>query len=368
MSSGNMGFAVFRTGGGAAGAGAGLVETGQTSTYHVFDDGDLEIGIDKAYTVQALGAYAGNTNIEVAHYAAGTISFTAPNIVSDVAAGLVDVDTNDIVVIKGSALNDGVYDVLAGGVAGAFTTVQNTIVNEAAGAYVSLYLRASHSNNCVQDDSTGLMWSRYSSNGERIHVGADGRVRWYAVGHVYTLHPAAADLQMIAASDTLRIVGGAAEVNRYHVGDLLDCAGFANAVNNLPGYYVVSVTVNGADLDIVLDPGNETLINEVAGGARSIGLVCRTIFNYSAGARLGTLSGYSDWRVPNFFELGSLRNMEAPLALPDAVAFPGWSQVEHWTSTTRPNNTANALYVTFNVGQARDTGKVTYYRTGLVRG
>ncbi|MGB3905736.1 MAG: hypothetical protein WBB22_12505, partial [Anaerolineae bacterium] len=47
-----------------------LLQTGQTTCYSVFDDGDLEIGIGKSYTVETLGAYSGNVNIEVAHYAA----------------------------------------------------------------------------------------------------------------------------------------------------------------------------------------------------------------------------------------------------------------------------------------------------------
>jgi len=346
---------------------AGLLETGQTTCYHVFDDGDLEIGIDKAYTVLTLGDYSGNTNIEVAHYAGNQISFAAiGNIVADVAAGLVTFLAGDTVVVKGTTNNDGVYTVAVGGVAGQFTTVE-ALVNEAAGPYVSFYKRTAHSNNAIDDDNTGLQWSRNTSTGERIGPVSGGTLAWYDVAAVFTLHPAAADLQMIAATNTIRIVGGAGEVNRYHIGDLLDCAGFANAVNNLPGYYVVSVTINGANLDIVLDPGNEVLIAEAAGGARSIGLVCRTCFNYMAGARLANLNNLADWRVPNLFECLSLADFEAPTALPDAVAFPGWP-AHSWTSTTRPDIIASIFYILWTAGYSAWSPRNGATYTALVRG
>jgi hypothetical protein len=345
-----------------------LLETGQMTPYHVADDGDIQAGVPKRYVVQDAGQYAGTTNIDVAHYAAPTISFTAPNQVNDAAAGLATILTGDIVVIKGAAnpANNGEFNVMAGGVAGAFTTVEGTIVNELAGAYISLYKRAAHSNNIVIDMETRLFWSRYTSTGEAVGVLSDGTLNWYDAATVFPLHPAAADLQMIAP-DTLRIVGGAAEVARYHIGDLIDCAGFANAANNLPGYYVVSVTVNGADLDIVLDPINNVLVSEAAAGARTIGLVTRSIFNYSAGARLAVLSGHTRWRIPNDMSLTSLRDMEAPNALPDAVAFPAWNAGVHWSSTTSPAAVANATVVNFLSGVGGVFVKTNVYRVALAR-
>jgi len=341
---------------------APLLETGQKSCYAVGDDGDRQIGIAKGYTVQNAGRYSGTTNIEVAHYAAPTLSFVAPNTVNDAGAGLVTILAADTIVVKGSALNDGVYTVLVGGVAGTFTTVE-AVVNEGAGTYVSLYKRAAHSNEAVDDLKTGLQWSRNTTTGEKVGIASNGLLNWYDVATLFTLHPAAADVAMVG--NIIRIVGGAAELTSYHVGDLMKCTGFVNADNNLPGYYVESVAVNGADLDITIDPSNQTLVNEAAGGARSIGLVTRSCFNYAAGARLAPLSNLTDWRPPNDFELSNLRNMEVPTGVPDAVAFPGWPNWV-WSSTTAPGNVLWAMYLQ-STGEMRPAAKTQQDYTALVR-
>lgn len=320
------------------------LKTGQTTAYRAADDGDYEKGLVKRYSVLTLGPHAGTSNLDVPSYAAATISFTAPNTVSDSANGLAHILTGDTVVIKGSASNDGAYVVTAGGVAGSFTVTAG-ILNEIAARYVSLYKRASHANSAVQDLVTGLMWSRTTSSGEKVGPTSTGTLVWYDATLAFILHPLAADLQMIAASNTLRIVGGAAEVTRYHVGDPIVCVGFTNAVNNLAGYRVLSVTVNGADLDIVLKVFNNTLIDEAAGGSRSIALICRGMFGYCAAANAISLAGYTDWRVPNAFELYILYKLETPSGIPDATAFPSWPTGTVWTSTTDPVTNTRSLYV-----------------------
>ena len=343
---------------------APLLKTGQTTCYAVGDDGDREIGIAKGYTVRDAGHYAGTTNIDVAHYAAPTLSFVAPNTVNDAGAGLVTILAADTIVVKGSALNDGVYTVAVGGVAGSFTTV-GAVVNEGAGAYISLYKRAAHSNEAVDDLKTGKQWSRNTSTGERVGPASNGLLNWYDVATLFTLHPAAADVAMVG--NIIRIVGGAAELTSYHVGDLVGCAGFVNADNNLPGYYVESVTVNGANLDITIDPSNQTLVNEAAGGARSIGLVCRSIYNYAAGARLAALSNLTDWRVPNAFEQFSLQCDGVPPI--DAVAFPGYPVGSNvWASTRyRLLPAVNAMYTHFQSGNIMNTPKTNNALVLLVR-
>lgn len=340
-----------------------LLETGQRTVYAVGDDGDHEAGEGKAYYVHA---YPGTSDIEVAHYAAATISYTAPNTIADAAGGLDGWVVNDTMVIKGTASNDGVVTVT--GIGGAPNNLTISVaVNEAAGAYMSLYKRAAHSNNAVFDRRTGWMWSRYTSNGEKVGILSNGTLNWYDVATVFTLHPAAADLQMRAAPhNVVRIIGGAAEVVRYHVGDLLECPGFANTVNTRPCYYVIGVYVAGADLDIELDPVNNVLVNEAAGGARSIGLVCRSIFNYAAGAKLIGLGGYSDWRLPNATALWSLSIGQT--TIPDAVAFPGWPGAAVWTSSTRVGVPANALQVRFGVADIGNIIKTAAHLASLVRG
>lgn len=347
-----------------------LLVTGQTTTRHVADDGDYEWGVVREYLVRTAGPFAGTVNLDVSHYAGNQIAFaaTTPGTITDVANGLATVLTGDLLVVRGSGLNDGVYNVSTGGVAGTIRTTEATVL-EAAGAYVSLAKRAAHSNNYVLDRKTTVGWSRYTSNGERVGPASNGTLVWRDAALVFTLHPAAADLQIIAATSILRIVGGAGEVARYHVGDVIDCAGFANAVNNLTGYVIVSVTVNVADLDIVLNPFNNVLINEAAGGARSIGLVCRSIWNYCAAANVASLGGYTDWRIPNTFELQSIANCEAATLQPDGAAFPGWPGSQVWSSTVRPDATDRPFATQFN-GEylCTNAGATIAWRCALVRG
>lgn len=341
-----------------------LLETGQTTCYAVGDDGDREEGIDKVYTVVST---SGTSNIEVAHYAAATIAFVnATSKITDSGNGLATVLTGDTIVIKGSTDNDGTYTVATGAVVGEIVTTE-ALTDESAGAVVSIYKRAAHSNNCVQDTKTGKMWSRYTSNGEAVGVFSTGPLNWYDVATRFTIYAAANTMSVIMPGNILRIIGGAA-LTQFHVGDLLMCAGFANAVNNLPMMYVVSVTVNGADLDVVVDPGNQVLIAEGAVGD-TIYLNCRSIFNYAAGANLIGLSGYTDWRVSNAFEGLSLFILRVPAEGVNAAAFPGWP-TNSWTSTTRAGVIAEGRLINYQntVNLLSSTLKTAGRFCALIRG
>jgi hypothetical protein len=227
--------------------------------------------------------------------------------------------------------------------------VNPVITPEAAGAMVSLYKRTVHSNECVRDLRTGLMWSRNTSTAEKVGQASNGTLIWADVTKVYTIYSSANTISVIAPN-IFRITGGAALI-QFHVGDLIRCVGFANGVNNTVGFYVTAVTVNGADLDIVIDPINSILVAEGAVGD-SIGLVCTSIFNYAAGANLAGLAGYTDWRNPDDVELKALMDMEAPTAYPNAVAFPAWAD-SAWASTTCPSGTTFAMAGVFSEGQIR---------------
>jgi hypothetical protein len=251
-------------------------------------------------------------------------------------------------------------------VAGEIVTVE-PLINELAGAYVTIYKVSSISNNCVWDRRTGLMWLRNTTTALKIGAASTGLLNWYDTTTVFTLHAAAADLQMTATG--LKIVGGAGELARYEVGMVIDCSGFANAVNNLPGFVISGVAVNGLDLDITLTTFNNTLIAEASGGSRAIGLVCRSIYAYCAAANLVAIGGYSDWRVPNDISLMNLRDMEATTAAPDAAAFPGWPTTDYlWTSTTRPDLTSRSLAIIFSSGTSIQALRATTYYAALVRG
>jgi hypothetical protein len=72
------------------------------------------------------------------------------------------------------------------------------------------------------------------------------------------------------------------------------------------------------------------------------------IFPYCAAANAALLAGYGDWRVPNDVELPSLRDMEQPKAQPNTVAFPSIPNQVYFTSTTNPENLANAMTCSLN--------------------
>lgn len=347
------------------------LQTDQTTCYSIGDDGDYEAGLAKGYRILTLGGFSGNSNLDCPHYAAALAFINATSKITDAANGLVTVLTGDTVVVKGTADNDGTYTVATGGVAGEIV-VNEALTNEAAGAPVKIYKRAALSNNCVFDKRTGLTWARYSSDGLKHGEASDGKLDWYdAAGSCFELHAAAADLQMIASTYTLRIVGGAGEVAVYDVGDPIVCSGFADADNNLPNWVIQSVDVNGADLDLVLGPTDSNkladLASEAAGGARDINLVCRGIFGYAAAANAASLGGRTGWRIPCDLELASLRNMEAASAVPNAAAFPGWTG-NIWSSTSNPAAVGSALQAWYGDGRVRPELKASMTHVSLVRG
>jgi hypothetical protein len=140
-----------------------------------------------------------------------------------------------------------------------------------------------HSNNCVFDEQTGLMWSRYCS--ASVGPASNGKIPWTTTGS-----------------------GGTAE----------------------------------------------------------------GIFAYVAAANAASLGGYTDWRIPNIFELLSIADYEATTAQPDSTAFPGWPSSDYFfTATTTPSATTSAMLVFFSPGTTGLQG--TGVKTGnlycaLVRG
>jgi hypothetical protein len=353
----------------AAPVGYQLLKTMQTTMYHIGDNGDEEYGGTPTYTINSTGSQSGTTNVDTCHYAAATIAFvSATKKITDSSALLITVLTGDTIRIRGSASNDGVYTVATGGVAGEIV-VTEALVDEAAARYITMQKRTAPSNNTVYDTKTLLTYRRYASNGEKVGVASNGKLVWYDATKCYVLHPAAADLKITSTTKTLTIVGGAGEVARYNVGYVLDLTGFSNAGNNLPGYAIVSVTVNGADLDIVLKTGSTNpLTTEAAGGSRSITLVCQSIFTYVAAMNAASFAGYSDWRIPYDLELAALRDMEVATAAPNATAFPSWPADYVWSSTTYPTNTTYAMHVLFSTGGVNISSKIVVYFGAFLRG
>jgi len=162
-----------------------LLKTGQTTQYNSeLDDGFYEMGLAKLYTVLTTGQYSGTTNIDLIHYTAVTISFvsTTPGTINDAAAQLAQFKTGDVIVITGSANNNGVYNISTGNVAGTIRTTQGTIF-EAAKPPISIAKREAHSNNCVKDENTCLTWSRYVAG--NMGTNSDGGMPW--TGQLYDI-------------------------------------------------------------------------------------------------------------------------------------------------------------------------------------
>jgi hypothetical protein len=226
-------------------------------------------------------------NLDVPHYAANTIAFVAATKkITDTANGLAIFKTGDTILVKGTASNPQVLTVATGNVAGEIVTTE-ALTDEAAGAYMTILKRAALSNNCVKliDSPSGKMYARYDTSALKLGDASNGKLNWYDAAKCFTLHPAAADLQMIASSKILRIVGGAAEASKFFVGMLIVCSGFAVACDNLPGNRVDAVTVNGADLDLTLWTGttpDATLTGTTTNGNKVISGLAST-----SGLRIG---------------------------------------------------------------------------------
>lgn len=104
-------------------------------------------------------------------------------------------------------------------------------------------------------------------------------------------------------------------------------------------------------------------------GAAADGLLTwAQAFTYATAANSASLSGYTDWRIPNVLTLQSILDFEAPDAKPDATAFPSVVTTSlYWTSTTVPSATANAFAINMDSGNSASVGKGLTRRVFLAR-
>jgi len=221
--------------------------------------------------------YNGTTNIDLVHLEASTaVSFDAASkeIRGTGLMGVFKAAGGETIVVTGSASNNGVFTTKATGTVDKII-VNETVIDETAGATVSIAKRETHSNNCVLDNNTGLMWSRYAFN--KFGVAGTGLMPWTGVPY-----------------------------------DIFAACAAANASN---------------------------------------------------------LSGHTDWRVPNQYELFSILDNETPSGAPDSTAFPSYPINNFtWSSTTRADSATNASAVNFYRGVGAYDAKTAAYFCSLVRG
>lgn len=242
------------------------MKTGQTDSYATGDDGDLEKGIEKNYTVLTTGQYAG---------------------------------TSDIVINgKTHAL----------------------------------------SNNCVKDNRTGLMWARYVPDSD-IGPAEDGKLFW----EQYSLGPKT-DISFTAGTKTINSVAGDFDTDALCAGRKFTVAG---TDSNDGTYTVASVDAN----NLVTE---EALADEIAGDSVTIATVDDLIWDALDQANANELGGYSDWRIPNYFELPSIVNLGNCNPAIDTTVFPSTPATYHWTTSTNPCNSALAFAVHFSYGLVLD--------------
>jgi len=247
--------------------GGGLLKTGATVSYHTGDDGDLEKGIAKSFTVLSTGEYSGTTNITI---------------------------------------NGKTYAM---------------------------------SNNCVDDNNTGLMWARYVPTSD-IGPGSNGQLFWdaWSLDNKTTIF-------FDNASGEIRDSASGFDTGALCVGRIFTVAG--SAFNDRT--YTVSSILADAITTV------EGVIDEAAGATITLATVADLIWDFVDQANLHELAGYNDWRIPNFFELASIVDLGKYNPVIDIIFFPSTPSDYHWVSSTRPGDSSRAFLVHFY------NGRVYYY-------
>ena len=92
------------------------------------------------------------------------------------------------------------------------------------------------------------------------------------------------------------------------------------------------------------------------------------IFNYCDQANLSGLSGFSDWRTPNVYEILSIIDYENGAgSLPNTVAFPAITSALLWTNTTRNDISVLAYFLGLVSGVVSTAVKTTRNKLLLCR-
>ena len=173
------------------------------------------------------------------------------------------------------------------------------------------------SNNLVLDNRTGLIWIKAPA--ASVGPASNGKLYWD--DHIDRLEFSNnVGSSFTAGKVVTQAVSGATGLIRY--------------VNNTGGHMALESVENGPfdTTNTITAPGGEGAADvdsfEFGNG--------EDIFSYCIAANLARLGGYTDWRVPNIFELATIMlfNVTNGNARPDAsyFTFPGTNDLV-WTST-----------------------------------
>jgi len=207
------------------------------------------------------------------------------------------------------------------------------------------------SNECVQDNNTGLMWARYVM--DACGPADDGLLFW----EEYTVTDT--DISFVNATSKIHRAGGDWDTAALCVGRKFTIAG---TDSNDGTYTVTAVDVN--DITVA-----EALTNEDAGDTVVVTTVDDLIWDMLDQANANALGGHTDWRVPNYYELASLVNLGACNPAIDGTTFPSTPSTYFWTASAHPCDGAYAFIVYFSNGtmntNVKEQGR---YYVRLVRG
>ena len=165
---------------------ARLLVTGQTTSYVDYDDGYYEKGMAKSYTVFTAGTFSGTTTIDLTHLVSTHIAFvkgTPDTLTSDTTDFTTLFVAGDVIPVSGSPTpgNNIAHTIAAGGVAAGTITLtsSNVLTSEVEGASITIKKREAHSNACVLDNNTGLMWSQTVVG--KMGPASDGKLPWTTI-------------------------------------------------------------------------------------------------------------------------------------------------------------------------------------------
>jgi len=125
---------------------------------------------------------------------------------------------------------------------------------------------------------------------------------------------------------------------------------------------VAEFTKNG---DVVTDSISGLMWQDISGTTNSTTRTHADAITYCEGATTG---GYSDWRLPNIYELQSIVDITKSTAPTIYATFQYTASDFYWSSTTYASTTSNAWRVYFNNGSTNYGTKTDSYYARCVRG